>query len=238
MHFTSTKEALYGIISEGFRLKHCRESFVLGDVPVQLHIPMVSFCDIPLSQIALHAGNYGCYGIGLSKSWALRHKLNPVLYIQQQSHLAEGYYGMVSDLYDRESSGEADKNPRRVAMNIARYMKNYEGRLELKGEVRERYRFSDEREWRYVPPLSDKVDMMYTSEEFERVGKLRADELLAGERLQFELDDIRCLVIKDEDEIVELVSHIMSANGDKGTMAQVHRVITRILTFDQISSDV
>ena len=59
-----------------------------------LYIPMVSFCDIPISSISKHVQYYGFsqedkrgnvqkigYAIGLTKSWGKQMNLNPLLYV-------------------------------------------------------------------------------------------------------------------------------------------------------------
>ena len=75
IHFTNSKEALKGILADNFKIKYCQETIKLHGVEEVLHIPMVSFCDIPLSQIKNHISSYGNYGIGLSKKWALKKRL-------------------------------------------------------------------------------------------------------------------------------------------------------------------
>ncbi len=90
IHFTANKEALKGILADNFKLKYCKEVLNWGDKsPMELYVPMVSFCDIPLSQIKEHISRYGHYGIGLTREWAVANKLNPVLYIQPGSSLAQ-----------------------------------------------------------------------------------------------------------------------------------------------------
>lgn len=237
LHFTKDLKSLYGILEEGFKVKHCRESFWLHGRKVDLHVPMVSFCDIPFSQIKEHIRSYGPYGVGLSRKWALTHRLNPVLYVQANSNLAESYEGLVKILYDHEKSGDVDRVPRTMAKDIARYIKNYEGALKIDGKVVDPYRYSDEREWRYVPPLSDDYPMMYVPEKFKATGKDVANGLLSHLRLNFELDDIKYLVIQSDDEIGGLISHIDKVKGDKGTKRQVERLMTRIVTSEQIQSD-
>lgn len=65
------------ILMGSFSISYCKETFVLDNArPYILGIPMVSFCDIPLSQILDHVKKYGNYGIGLSKEWAKSKGLN------------------------------------------------------------------------------------------------------------------------------------------------------------------
>lgn len=237
LHFTRDREALYGILQHGFKVKHCCESFRLHGRDVELHVPMVSFCDIPFSQIKDHTGKYGAYGIGLSKDWALSNRLNPVVYLQAKSHLAESYEGLVKILHEHEKAGDVDRIPRRMAKDIARYIKNYEGKLKIGETLIDKYRFSDEREWRYVPPFSEDYEMMYTSRTFASKGKEAANLSVSHLRLNFKLDDIKYIIIKDDDEISNLVSHIDAVHGGRDTKRQVERVMTRILTHDQILGD-
>jgi hypothetical protein len=58
---------------------------------------MVSFCDIPLSQIGKHVKRYGSYGIGMSRQWVFRNALNPVLYFKETSLVARKFI----HLYDK-----------------------------------------------------------------------------------------------------------------------------------------
>jgi hypothetical protein len=236
IHFTSSKDALKGILSDNFRVKYCREDIRLNGIDVILHIPMISFCDIPLSQIKNHIASYGHYGIGLSRGWALRNRLNPVLYVQERSTLAQSYEELVVHLREVEKAGTVDVKARRMAMDIVRYIKNYEGPLNHGGAILEKYRYSDEREWRYVPDR-EACEMLYTAEEFEEKGKGSANEDVAPMRLMFDPDDIKYIIIHKDGEIREFVEHLRNVKGDKYSLRQVERLTTRILTSEQIHGD-
>lgn len=94
-HFT-TKENVIGILKEGFKPQLCWEdlNYIIPDKPTeeekeefQFAIPMVCFCDIPLSQINNHRKIYGDYGIGLSKDWIEQNNISPVLYAHKNSEI-------------------------------------------------------------------------------------------------------------------------------------------------------
>lgn len=238
IHFTSEKSSLMGILSENFRLKYCKEVIQWNDKSQNnLHVPMVSFCDIPLSQIKNHISNYGHYGIGLSREWAIRNGLNPVLYIQSDSKLANSYKGFV-DALPRLIDPKvkmSEKEPFRQFLDVLRYVKNYEAPLTRGENTIEDYRFSDEREWRYVPDYSSSCSMIYTSKDFP---KKEAEESLSDMRLHFEPNDVKYIIIKDDEEISEFIAHLRKAKGKKYTQDDIERLATRILTSEQIHNDI
>ena len=126
IHFTKTSEALKGILQTNFKIKYCQENIKLQE---ELHYaaPMVSFCDIPLSQIKDHIGKYGAYGIGLTKEWAQKNKLNPVLYIQSDSFLSESIDESYREITTSEPVIFSElTNGQKNWLNILRHVKNYE----------------------------------------------------------------------------------------------------------------
>lgn len=64
-HFTRNEETILSILKEGLRFGYCKERF---NEEICIGIPMISFCDIPINNIAEHKNKYGNYAIGLSKS--------------------------------------------------------------------------------------------------------------------------------------------------------------------------
>lgn len=238
IHFTSEKDSLKGILSDNFRLKYCKETIRWDDESkYNLHIPMVSFCDIPLSQIKNHISKYGHYGIGLTREWAIKNGLNPVLYVQSGSNLANSYKCFVKalpklvDIKVNENGEEAVKQ----FLDVLRYVKNYEAPLIRGAEITESYRFSDEREWRYVPDFSSSCEMMYTKTTYS---KEKADKSLSGMRLNFEPNDVKYIIIKSDEEISEFIAHLRDAKGTKYSHHDVERLATRILTSEQIHDDI
>lgn len=168
-HFTSDKASLFGILEQNFKVYACKESIVFGKGVNEIRVPMVSFCDIPLSQIKDHISKYGKYGIGLTKEWGIRNGLNPVLYLSKGSNVSLSYLRALSHFVQ----GDVNNTPeltgeQKLLLDVVRYIKNYEGRLERKGSTIESYRYSDEREWRYAPPIDDDRLMLSFEEWYKK----------------------------------------------------------------------
>ena len=110
-HFTDKIENVISILKERFRPHFCLEDlndFVAPDERIEElehAIPMVCFCDIPLSQSMNHRKTYGNYGIGLSKEWGKNNKVSPVLYAHQNSAITDTILRMWIDVRDSEKSG-------------------------------------------------------------------------------------------------------------------------------------
>lgn len=239
IHLTSSRESLEGILLENFRVKYCKETINFREQAAQIHVPMVSFCDIPLSQIKDHISSYGCYGIGMTREWAIRNHLNPVLYIQENSNLAHSFEQTVLHYAGDPSEEDAALDAFKRLTDIARYTKNYEGELVRKNQKKKLYRFSDEREWRYVPDITPNLEMFYLHREFI-IGNTKqvANEALSNLRLTFEPNDIKYIIINDESEITHFVNHLRTAQGAKYSLQDVERLTTRILTVEQIRTDI
>ncbi len=71
-HYT-TQEGLLGILQEGFKATYCKEQFKNGEGEIKyIGIPMISFCDIPLSLLSeVVYGDRG-YAIGMKREWGLK----------------------------------------------------------------------------------------------------------------------------------------------------------------------
>src|SRR5690242_2577058 len=149
IHYTSSYSALTSILKEGFRVKYCSETLQLGITCSKAAHPMISFCDIPLSDSRQHFAAYGRYGIGLSKKWAFANRVNPVIYIDKNSLFASCIGNLISER--RNTGSNLKKEQKNEILRIKSYAKNYSGPLIRKSIKKAAYRFYDEREWRLVP---------------------------------------------------------------------------------------
>jgi len=202
---------------------------------------MISFCDIPLSNIKDHTSKYGYYSIGLTKNWARKNGLNPVLYFERSSNLLHSTLLVLStELFELKKSNatDPDKHP---LTEIFRYSKNNVGTLIRKGIVKkENYKFSDEREWRYCPTKIELngspfiISNNYT--DYTKV-KDKHNKEISSLRLDFEPSDISYIIIKKESEIPELINHLEHNKGKQYAYQDIRRLTTRIITSDQIIND-
>lgn len=237
IHFTNNKEALIGILTNNFNLSYCTESIILDNKPLSYAVPMVSFCDIPLSQVKEHITKYGAYGIGLTKEWAQKSKLNPVLYIEKNSNLSKSYRNIYFKyVVDSGKNLYEIDDKQKSIIDILRYIKNYQNDLVRGKQTYKDYRFSDEREWRYVLDYeNENAQLIYAMN--EHYNKELANKSLSECKLKFEPNDIKYIIIKSEKEIPEFLTVLKEAKGKNYTYHDVERLMTRIITTEQIEED-
>ena len=78
-HFTSSFDNIISILKNEFWPNYNLEC--LFNSQLEIGVPMVSFCDIPLSQVKNHSKYYGKYAIGMNKEWGTENSINPVFYL-------------------------------------------------------------------------------------------------------------------------------------------------------------
>lgn len=180
-HFTYNKNSLLSILKNGLYVRYSLENFesLIND-KAEIVFPMTCFCDIPLSQVRRHTNNYGKYAIGLSKSWGMENKINPIIYTYPNSATTsilneifeniENFFDIneielekikinksVETLYWKFNDRENEFSKRVESLNsklshFIRYIKPYEGKFYRNGNYLENpVRFYDEREWRFTP---------------------------------------------------------------------------------------
>jgi len=233
-----------GILKNTFYPRYCYEEFELIDRPkegfIRSAIPMVCFCDTPLSQLMNHIETYGKYGLGMKKEWGIRKGLNPVIYFNKNSDMAKDFNKTAIRLL--KSRGSATL---KTFWNILVYLKPYEGVLYRGGSItKENVRFYDEHEWRYVPDrrvmnknsikLSLLRDMYQQPEKLADANKeLERDET----RLSFNADDIKYIIIDKEREINEMIKELRVIKGMRYNSDTIDRLASRIITVKQIEND-
>ncbi|MBU1371930.1 MAG: hypothetical protein KKG25_01575 [Bacteroidetes bacterium] len=235
IHFTSSKEALIGILKNDFNIKYCLENIESENGNLHYAIPMVSFCDIPLSEIKEHISKYGSYGIGLKREWGKSKKLNPVLYVDKNSTLIDSYYKAFEILFFGKKINELTDTELNLA-EIVRYMKNYQADLIRNGQVFSDYKFADEKEWRFVPSFKE-AQMIVRGDKFKSEVKQIANKKIENLKLRFEPNDIKYIIINDELEIPDFIEVLRKSKGTRFTLEDIERLYSRIITTEQILTD-
>ena len=241
-HFT-TKNNLNKILEDSFKISYARERILGGKREKEFAVPMVSFSDLRLSELKNNIGTYGKFGIGLTKDWAINNGLNPVMYVSKDSLFTENFMAAIEDIFKMviNSPNTSGKNEIAYnnAMNTFRYIKNYKGDLIRRDKkiVRD-YVFANEREWRYVPPMSEKylafipIHRIYTEQQ-----KKNYNKTVSHLKLNFEPDDIKYLIVETENDINALIRHLKQAKN-RFSADTIDRLASRILTYQQIENDI
>jgi hypothetical protein len=130
-HFCPTIDILLKILSGGFHPAYCWETInVTKERTLNAGVPMISFCDIPLSKISNHNQVYGKYGIGMSMDWAGVNGLNPILYLHNNSLLSRSLLNVGDLIIEADKLHKDDKNLERSFdefYQVFQYVKNYRG---------------------------------------------------------------------------------------------------------------
>jgi len=243
-HFTNSPDHLISILTSNFLPHFCLEDLtvVMPDLShkedLEFALPMVCFCDIPLSQISPHLAHYGNYGIGLTKTWAIQNGLAPVLYLLRGSPLASIFYSIGEQL----GTLPHDKIGNSPAMDhfhdLSAYIKPYEG-VSVKDPKDGTWRFYDEREWRFVPDLTD-LPFRYGLTKDEMLDQSTRDRahrvLWQRSVLKFEPNDIKYIIVEREDEILAMISRIGRIKR-RFPSANIDLLASRVISSMQIRED-
>ena len=244
-HFTSKKEFLINILTHNFRPRFCLEdltNFTFGGEPLELAIPMVCFCDIPLSKIKVHLNKYGDYGIGLTKKWGILNGISPILYSEKDSRTANLIRNIFQEVIVNTKRGyhvTVDRS-QDLIFDILRYTKPYQGKMWRKDKYIDKIRFYDEREWRYVPDtitkniesVLSKVDYL-NKEKRESLNKIMFDTF----SIDFTPEDIKYIILSSEKEIDDFILEIDRIKGLKFEPKIIRKLSTRIITKEQLLYD-
>jgi hypothetical protein len=254
-HFTDSFDKLQNIFINYFHPCYCLEDqsyLVSGHLSPYAAIPMVCFCDIPLSQINFHTQVYGSYCIGLTKKWGISNKINPVMYAIPESYSTSLLKNSFADLYplnpkllryETEETNFAIRNVATMLYSFFTFLKPYEGEFWRDGQlVNKNVKFYDEREWRYVPPLNELNDrglipvmskeQYYNNQERDLYNK----QLKKFFSLKFSAADIKYIIVKNDSEIIKFAEQI-DRLAARYTQEEKRLLITRLMSMEQIISD-
>lgn len=236
IHYTDSLGTLELVLKEGFKIKYCVERLVLGLGESNAAHPMISFCDIPLSDSKQHYDAYGKYGIGLTKDWAVQNGINPVLYIDHNSLFAESMLGLI--LERRKKDTNLTPTQKSLILKIKAYAKNYSGHLKRKGVDNKNYKFYDEREWRLVPKPSQMNSASFSVDVATyNKDKNKYNESMADCRITFTSKDISYIIVEKTSEIPKILNFLRTEYSDKCTAKELDILFSKICSTEQIIAD-
>lgn len=243
-HFTPKAEYLVGILTNNFVPRYCLEEIPLSSKdnitrPKLLGgIPMVCFCDIPLGQIKNHINTYGKYGIGMTKKWALKNNLNPILYVNEDTQMALCISNLAETIVNLEFSEPIKSLPENFH-KITNYIKPYKGDFRRGDQILKDVRFYNEREWRFVPNTfeDDSISLVLTKKDFENAIKLsQENSKLSKFPLEFTPDDVKYIFVDKADEVYPMILAIREIKS-KFNSEEIDILTSKILTTEQVMED-
>jgi hypothetical protein len=256
-HFTNSIDNIKNILTNNFLPRYCLERidfFSKNTEEIDIGIPMVCFCDIPLSQITEHINTYGEYAIGLSKDWAIKKGISPVFYIHKKSSTCILLNGLWSSAIRNDAiKAELKKNQNIIlnndnsfatmdAMGIIFYLKKHIGDMWRNNTLKRNILFYNEREWRYVPELNKLTKLnprlIINKEEYDNEEKrIIENRKIASLYLPFIPNDIKYIIVNKETERIDMARAIDTIKGSMFTLDDLTVLKSKIISVEQIRDD-
>lgn len=242
-HYTYEKGDLMNILKEGCLYpNYCGEELsTVRYADVKIGIPMICFCDIPISLASSHSDRYGKYAIGLKKEWGIENGCNPVLYVTNEKVIdamiffVEMWkeYRKTFNSKDLPLGKQISQFNKILDSNTAKayelgFVKKYDGFH--KGESQCNY---DENEWRYI--IEDGMhDIMWMWEKGEYdlwkgAEKPAPTEEMKNLGLKFKLEDVNHIILpKNEDAPMFIKDLQKQMNATEDEMSILLKKITTL----------
>jgi hypothetical protein len=235
-HFTKSKEVLQIILKNGFWPRYCLEDVAWLGVSQFDYIgyPMVCFCDIPLSRIEDHIAFYGSFGLGMSRQWAEKNGLNPVMYVAGENHVSSEFLKLNEHANNLK---EVEQKKAKITMRyLLAHAKPTTGTMVVSGEPLEKA-FYQESEWRYVPK-NENIDEYLLRTEHLASDKLEESNNKTKENcmLQFLPSDVKYIFVKSDAEIPSIMNFIQT-DLDGYPAADLKILMSRVTSLESIHAD-
>jgi len=206
-NFTDSYDYLIDNLENGFYCSDTYEKFPIRNKGYT--IPMVCFCDIPLSLIKDHFDWYGRYGIGIKRSYARQCGVRPVWYVTSENNI-------IRYICDDESITNHEKK------YLVPYIKRFLGlQYHPIEKVEKRKKFYDEHEWRYIP---EKANISFKDEKINR-----------KQRMEIDLNEIEYIIIDTDDDINKILKDLKGISITK--KVRFEYLVSKIITSVKIEKD-
>ncbi|MGL4874350.1 MAG: abortive infection system antitoxin AbiGi family protein [Clostridium sp.] len=186
----------------------------------RIGIPMTCFCDINFSNISEHVGFYGRFGIGFDKAWCVEKGIQPIQYINDKSVLLKDYREALEHALTDDKNSVVENY---LLTNLA-YFKPLKGKMKKRDGSIVNKIFHDEKEWRYIPEIKkcfgEDLEQIVNSNHCTDKYLQELNEVLREEEskqvwLNFDLMDIKYLIVETERDKVELINYICDLYGSR-----------------------
>ena len=239
-HFVKEIDYLIEIITDK-RLypRYCEEDFSFLQINIdKVMIAMKCFCDIPLHKVNEHRGSYGDYCIGFTKDWGIKKGLQPVIYCNPNSaykYSIKKTFEAAIDMYEKNNDILFILDSLNESLKYIKISHGFYPR------VNRNYDYTDEKEWRYVPSISEELDFSEViSNQFcldntkiieNYNSMIKKEEQYA---LKFDFDDVKYLFVNTNDERDRLIEIILKT--DHPDLIK-YRLISKINVWEESEGD-
>jgi len=224
--------------------RYCEEDIDYLNIPInKIAFPMSCFCDIHFNKLNYHVQNYGSYGIGLNKKWGIDQGIQPIHYINADSKLSKDYAEAFNcALENNFEDKETVKYFKNYVLHHLLYMKPIDGKMRIEKDKTVDRNFHDEKEWRFIPDFN-KVEtelpqivippkINYGSLNRYSDGITKKSEFW----LHFELENIKYIILKSEQDRTELIRFIIDNNV--ASVEEQYILFSKILVFEELGEDI
>lgn len=190
-HFTKDLDTIKYILSDGYFWPIYSIEYDKGPDANGAYdaLPMVCFCDIPLSQISEHIKDSGSFGIGISKQWG-KEKISPVVYYKDKQ-------AIMRYLFDRISPMTNERNSILWLSLLKRYYGGTWSQSKKKYYNKVLY---NEREWRYIPRTLNNEDLSRKVKDISSFDAKAESEHLRRHELKFDYDIIKYIFVQNDEK--------------------------------------
>lgn len=267
-HFTPKEEYLLDILENGFWPRYCSEDIewlIPKDFKNKLEkqeednslktlikeliksnissiaYPMSCFCDIPLSKITAHTDFYGGFGLGMTKEWGIRKRLNPIFYLSDNSiipNLIQSFLLKTAPI-DFWKSIQSEKTNQNTIVQLMKFLKPLRGKMKVNGkEVTKN--FDEECEWRYAP-ASDENNLFpnFLPNFLANNNEELQDSNIVTKKvasLNFEPSDIKYIFVPEDSNIPTIINKINTIFTNYPEHERL-LLLSKVISLDTIRKD-
>lgn len=203
--------------------------------------PMSCFCDIPLSKITAHTDFYGGFGLGMTKEWGIRKRLNPIFYLSDNSiipNLIQSFLLKTAPI-DFWKSIQSEKTNQNTIIQLMKFLKPLRGKMKVNGkEVTKN--FDEECEWRYAP-ASDENNLFpnFLPNFLANNNEELQDSNIVTKKvasLNFEPSDIKYIFVPEDSNIPTIINKINTIFTNYPEHERL-LLLSKVISLDTIRKD-